>query len=163
VAILATIAVPGFKKATEDFRLNECVYNIECVVKACRNYYLIFNEFPPNGSDNTVPAGNIRCFLPNHLYKGDRFTYVPFRKSGTGFDFENTLGWADCSTMQAGLSWYITNANAFKIVWNKFQSMDDCKEHIYNIRDTYLIKDRDVYYNFPEFPRKTESIRKAEK
>jgi prepilin-type N-terminal cleavage/methylation domain-containing protein len=145
VAILSAIAIPGFRKATEDFRLNECVYNIECVIKACRNYYLIFNEFPPNGSNNTVPAGNIRCFLPNHLYKGDWFTYVPLRKSGTGFDFENMIGWNSCSIMQAGISVRMANTNYFKIVWDKFQSLDDYKKHIYNVNDVYLTKDKDMY------------------
>jgi prepilin-type N-terminal cleavage/methylation domain-containing protein len=162
VAILTAIAVPGFKKVTEDFRLNECICNTEFVIKACRNYYLIFNEFPPNGSNNTVPSGNIRCFLPNHLYKGDRFTYVPLKKSGSGFDFENTIGWNTCSIMQAGLSLRMANINDFKIMWDKLQSLDDYKKHVYNVNDTYLTKDRDIYYDFPEFPRKTESIRKAE-
>jgi prepilin-type N-terminal cleavage/methylation domain-containing protein len=162
VAILTAIVVPGFRKTMQDLKLNECVCNIECVIKACRNYYLIFNEFPPNGSDHMVPAGKIRCFLPNHLYKGDRFTYVPLGKSGNAFDFENTLGWNNCSIMQAGLSWCIGNANDFKMVWDKLQSLDDYKKHIYNVKDTYLSKDKDMYYDFPEFPRKTESIRRAE-
>jgi hypothetical protein len=132
------------------------------VIKACRNYYLIFNEFPPNGSTNTVPAGKIRYFLPNHLYKGDLFTYVPLGKSGNKFDFENTIGWNTCSTMQAGLTLRVANINDFKSVWDKFQSLDDYKKHFYNVNDVYLVKNKDMYYDFPEFPQKTESIRKAE-
>ncbi|MDR2396332.1 MAG: type II secretion system GspH family protein [Puniceicoccales bacterium] len=41
VAILAAIAVPGFKKATEDFRLNEFACNFDSLIKATRSYYLM--------------------------------------------------------------------------------------------------------------------------
>ncbi|MDR0647400.1 MAG: hypothetical protein LBF43_03130, partial [Puniceicoccales bacterium] len=56
----------------------------------------------------------------------------------------------------------IANANDFKSVWDKFQSLDDYKKHIYNVNDVHLTKNKDMYYDFPEFPQKTESIRKAE-
>jgi type II secretory pathway pseudopilin PulG len=91
VAILAAIAIPGFRKATEDFRLNATLEDTLDIMKACRNYYIIFNEWPPDGGRNTIPAGNIRYFLPNHLYKGDQFIYRSLGKSGNAFDFENTI------------------------------------------------------------------------
>jgi prepilin-type N-terminal cleavage/methylation domain-containing protein len=56
VAILTAIAIPGFKKATEDFRLNEFACNFDSLIKAYRSYYLIFNEWPADGTENTIPA-----------------------------------------------------------------------------------------------------------
>jgi prepilin-type N-terminal cleavage/methylation domain-containing protein len=104
VALLTAIAVPGFKKATEDFRLNEFVCNFDSLIKAYRSYYLIFNEWPADGTENTIPAGNILYFLPNHLHKGNLLIYTPLRKSGTSFDFENWIGNGSASMKTVGLT-----------------------------------------------------------
>jgi hypothetical protein len=67
VAILTAIAIPGFRKATEDFRLNEFACNFDSLIKAFRSYYLIFNEWPADVVNNIVPAGNIRCFCTTEI------------------------------------------------------------------------------------------------
>ncbi|MDR0647253.1 MAG: prepilin-type N-terminal cleavage/methylation domain-containing protein, partial [Puniceicoccales bacterium] len=80
VAILTAIAIPGFKKATEDFRLNATLEDTVDIMKACRAYYLIFNEWPGDGGKNTIPAGKILYFLSKHLHKGNQLIYTPLRK-----------------------------------------------------------------------------------
>jgi hypothetical protein len=72
VAILTAIAVPGFKKATEDYRLNSTAEDTLSILKACRNYYLIFNEFPPNMS-NGIPD-RLLPFVPRHLIDPNKGT-----------------------------------------------------------------------------------------
>jgi prepilin-type N-terminal cleavage/methylation domain-containing protein len=150
VAILTAIAVPGFRKATEDFRLNEFAYNFESLIKACRNYYLIFNEWPGDDSRNVVPVGNIHHFLPNHLYKGDQFIYTPLRKNDTSFDFQNWIG-SSCSRKTVGLTAHL--GSYFEIGWEKLQLLGDHKNHFYNVTATNLTKNADVHYEFPEAPK----------
>jgi prepilin-type N-terminal cleavage/methylation domain-containing protein len=65
VAIFTAIAVPGFRKATEDFRFNTVLQDTLDIMKACRNYYLIFNEFPPNMS-NGIPD-RLLPLVPKYL------------------------------------------------------------------------------------------------
>ncbi|MDR2769032.1 MAG: prepilin-type N-terminal cleavage/methylation domain-containing protein [Puniceicoccales bacterium] len=151
VTILSTIAIPGFKKATEDFRLNEFACNFDSLIKSFRSYYLIFNEWPADVSNNVIPSGNIRHFLQHHLYKGNNFIYKPLRKSGAAFDFEN---WAlnDGRVMATmGLTARELGTH-FKLAWEKLQSLNDHKTHLFNIKDASLKKDIDIFYRFPDIP-----------
>jgi hypothetical protein len=107
VAILTAIAIPGFKKATEDFRLNEFACNFDSLIKSFRSYYLIFNEWLGDTNANNIPTGNIRYFLPHHLYKGNQFIYRPLRNSGIAFDCENWIGNSGASMKTVGLTAYI--------------------------------------------------------
>jgi type II secretory pathway pseudopilin PulG len=70
VAILTAIAVPGFRKATEDFRFNTVLQDILDIQKACRAYYLIFNEFPENGWNDI--RDKLLPFVPRHLIDPNR-------------------------------------------------------------------------------------------
>ncbi|MDR1254795.1 MAG: type II secretion system GspH family protein [Puniceicoccales bacterium] len=152
VAILTAIAIPGFKKATEDFRLNEFACNYESLIKAYRSYYLIFNEWPADGGRNTIPAGNIRYFLPNHLYKGTQLTYTPFRKSSTAFDFENWIGQKDGRVMPTVGLTARDLGNNFQRGWERLQSFSDYRNHFYNIKDVVLTKNGDIFYRFLDIP-----------
>jgi prepilin-type N-terminal cleavage/methylation domain-containing protein len=70
VAILTAIAIPGFKKATEDFRLNSTLEDTLDIMKACRAYYLIFNEWPPDVADD-IPD-KLCLFVSGHLLDPNR-------------------------------------------------------------------------------------------
>jgi prepilin-type N-terminal cleavage/methylation domain-containing protein len=148
VAILTAIAVPGFRKATEDFRLNEFACNFESLIKAFRSYYLIFNEWP---ADSVQANGNIRYFLPNHLHNGNRFVYTPFRKSSAYFDFENWSTRRDRVMPTIGLTARDLGSH-FQLGWPKLQSLGDYKNHFYNINDLHLNKNDDIFYRFPDIP-----------
>jgi prepilin-type N-terminal cleavage/methylation domain-containing protein len=151
VTILTAIAIPGFRKATEDFRLNEFACNFDSLIKAYRSYYLIFNEWPGDGGLNTVPAGRILYFLPNHLHKGNQLTYTPLRKSGTSFDFENWINLKNSTVPAIGLT-ARSLSNDFQSAWEKLQSLGDYKNHFYNIKDVSLATNRDIFYRFPDIP-----------
>jgi prepilin-type N-terminal cleavage/methylation domain-containing protein len=151
VAILSAIAIPGFRKATEDFRLNEFACNFEGLIKAYRSHYLIFNQWPADVSANNIPAGNIRYFLPNHLYKGNLFIYTPLRKSGIMFDCENWIGNSGASMKTVGLTAYNLGTH-FNLAWEKLQSLSDHKTHFFNINEPALTKNSDIFYRFPDIP-----------
>ncbi|MDR1254884.1 MAG: type II secretion system GspH family protein [Puniceicoccales bacterium] len=95
VAILTAIAVPGFKKATEDYRLNSTVEDTLSILKACRNYYLIFNEFPPDADWDDIPD-KLRPFVSNHLINAStrKWARKPLGKTSYGYDVENWLNGA---------------------------------------------------------------------
>jgi prepilin-type N-terminal cleavage/methylation domain-containing protein len=71
VAILSAIAIPGFKKATEDFRLNSTLEDTLDIMKACRAYYLIFNEWPADTNCDDIPD-RLLPFVPRHLINPER-------------------------------------------------------------------------------------------
>jgi type II secretory pathway pseudopilin PulG len=96
VAILTAIAVPGFKKVTEDFRLNATIEDTLDIIKACRSYYLIFNEFPPNIYDD-IPD-KLLPFVPSHLVdptpshgNAHRWTRRPLGKTAYNYDLDNFM------------------------------------------------------------------------
>jgi prepilin-type N-terminal cleavage/methylation domain-containing protein len=147
VAILTAIAVPGFRKATEDFRLNEFACNFDSLIKACRNYYLIFNEWPGDTSRGYIPPGNICYFLPNHLYKGSQLLYSPFKKGGTTqFDFDNYMDNGTMSIKARELGTY------FQLAGEKLQSLSDHKNHFVQEGST-------ITYYFPDVPKPTSENR----
>jgi prepilin-type N-terminal cleavage/methylation domain-containing protein len=98
VAILTAIAVPGFKKATEDFRVNSTLEDTLSILKACRNYYLIFNEFPPNVNDD-IPD-KFLPFVPRYLIDPNRgkdghahrWNRRPLGKTAYNYDLDNFMG-----------------------------------------------------------------------
>jgi prepilin-type N-terminal cleavage/methylation domain-containing protein len=102
VAILTAIAVPGFKKATEDFRLNATLEDTVDILKACRAYYLVFNEFPPD-MGNGIPD-RLLPFVPRRLIdpnKGTdnqsraniahRWNCRPLGKTAYNYDLDNVM------------------------------------------------------------------------
>jgi hypothetical protein len=98
VAILTAIAVPGFKKATEDYRLNSTVEDTLDIMKACRNYYLIFNEFPLDVDWDDILDG-LLPFVPAHLIDSNhgqgghahRWSRRPLGKTSYGYDVDNWM------------------------------------------------------------------------
>ncbi|MDR0392992.1 MAG: type II secretion system GspH family protein [Puniceicoccales bacterium] len=96
VAILTAIAVPGFKKATEDFRLNATLEDTLDIMKACRAYYLIFNEFLPDDHDGII--AKLRPLLPSHLVdptpsygKTHRLNHRPLNSKSYEYHFNNFM------------------------------------------------------------------------
>ncbi|MDR1255061.1 MAG: hypothetical protein LBJ78_03515, partial [Puniceicoccales bacterium] len=96
---LTAIAVPGFRKVTEDFRLNSTLEDTLDILKACRNYYLIFNEWPPDTNCDDIPD----CLLPlvpRHLINPKRgrgdldhsWNCKPLRNPGYCYDINNWDG-----------------------------------------------------------------------
>jgi prepilin-type N-terminal cleavage/methylation domain-containing protein len=139
VAILTAIAIPGFKKATEDFRLNEFACNFDSLIKSTRAYYLIFNEWPPDPSRTNVPSGNIRYFLPSHLHKGNQLIYAPLRKSGTAFDFDNYIGSETMGIRARELGTYL------QLAWGKLQLLGEHKNH-------FIREGNNILYQFLDIP-----------
>jgi prepilin-type N-terminal cleavage/methylation domain-containing protein len=92
VAILTAIAIPGFKKATEDFRLNSTLEDTLDILKACRTYYLIFNEFPLDAGLNAVP-NRLDLFIPTHLMNSSKKLLIcrPLGKTAYTYDVDNWL------------------------------------------------------------------------
>ncbi|MDR0393222.1 MAG: prepilin-type N-terminal cleavage/methylation domain-containing protein [Puniceicoccales bacterium] len=151
VAIFTIIAVPGFKKTMQDLKLNEFACNFEGLIKAFRSYYLIFNEWPNDGSRNTIPPKNILYFLPNHLHKGNQLTYSPLRKNGTSFDFENWILNDGRIMSTVGLT-ARELGNNFQSGWGKLQLLGDHKNHFFNVKDVVLTQNNDIFYRFPDIP-----------
>ena len=52
VGILVLIAVPGFKKAYQDFWIQRTLSDADTLLQSCRSYYLIYNEIPPDSQKN---------------------------------------------------------------------------------------------------------------
>ncbi|MDR1255032.1 MAG: prepilin-type N-terminal cleavage/methylation domain-containing protein [Puniceicoccales bacterium] len=134
-AIFTAIAMPGFKKTMQDLKLNEFVCNFEGLIKAFRSYYLIFNEWPPDGGSNTIPAGNIRCFLQHHLYKENQFIYRPLRKSGASFDFENWINGNvrsdDGVVLPIAINARMGNMQDVRLCFNGLADLDGFKGNVY--------------------------------
>jgi prepilin-type N-terminal cleavage/methylation domain-containing protein len=131
VAILTIIAIPGFKKATEDFRLNSTVEDTLDIIKACRNYYLIFNEFPPNMGDD-IPD-KLLPFVPKHLIDPNRGTggqvrrwnHRPLGKTAYNYDLDNFMDLSQYKPHGMGISLYGLKQNTadWNKLYNKFKSI----------------------------------------
>ncbi|MDR0647706.1 MAG: hypothetical protein LBF43_04805, partial [Puniceicoccales bacterium] len=81
---------PGFRKVTEDFRLNTTLEDTVDILKACRAYYLIFNEFPPDCNDN-IPD-KLCPFVPRHLMNpSKRWNRRPLGKTAYNYDLDNVM------------------------------------------------------------------------
>jgi type II secretory pathway pseudopilin PulG len=129
VAILTAIAVPGFRKATEDFRLNATLEEVVDILKACRNYYLIFNEFPPNLVDD-IPD-KLYPFVPRHLIDPNRgqsnhahrWARRPLGKAAYKYDLDNFMN-TSYKPHSAGVSLYNLRPNTadWNKCYNKFKS-----------------------------------------
>jgi prepilin-type N-terminal cleavage/methylation domain-containing protein len=124
VAILAAIAVPGFKKATEDFRLNATLEDTLDILKACRAYYLIFNEFPPDCSDN-IPD-KLCPFVPSRLIdprpsQGSlhRWNCRPLGKTAYNYDLENFMTNGDPGVKPHSVGVALIGVREGTADWNK--------------------------------------------
>ncbi|MDR0392869.1 MAG: type II secretion system GspH family protein, partial [Puniceicoccales bacterium] len=154
VAILTAIAIPGFKKTTEDFRLNSTLEDTLDILKACRAYYLIFNEFPPDANWDDVPD-KLRPFLPHHLINSSQRKWArrPLGKASYGYDVEN---WMNASNpnlkpYSSGVSLTSLRSNATDLekCYRKFRSI---------MEERYVIKDNTnggMICTLPECPGST--------
>jgi prepilin-type N-terminal cleavage/methylation domain-containing protein len=122
VAILTVIAVPGFRKATEDFRLNTTLEDTVDILKACRNYYLIFNEFPPDTSEDI--SDKLRPFVSSHLIKASTWSRRPLGQTAYAYDLDSFL---DLSykphSMGISLRGIKPNTADWNKCYNKFKSV----------------------------------------
>jgi hypothetical protein len=111
VAILTAIAVPGFRKATEDFRLNATLEDTLDILKSCRAYYLIFNEFPPDAG----PLPNrLDLFIPTRLMNPSKNLFIcrPLGKTAYAYDVDNWMGNSSYKPHSIGVSLYRIGLNA---------------------------------------------------
>jgi prepilin-type N-terminal cleavage/methylation domain-containing protein len=123
VAILAAIAIPGFRKVTEDFRLNATLEDTLDIMKACRVYYLIFNEFLPDTSTNGIP-NRLRPFLPYHLIKTATGNWNRAALGKYSYDIDNFMTSSN-KPHSAGvsLSGLKPNTADWNKCYNKFKSI----------------------------------------
>ncbi|MDR0756213.1 MAG: type II secretion system GspH family protein, partial [Puniceicoccales bacterium] len=117
VAILTAIAVPGFRKATEDFRLNATLEDTLDIMKACRAYYLIFNEFPQNADWDDIPS-KMYPFVPRHLIDASKRKWArrPLGNTAYCYDLENWMT-EDSPVNGAGIALFGITPNTTD--WNK--------------------------------------------
>jgi hypothetical protein len=87
------------------------------IIKACRNYYLIFNEFPPNADWDNIP--NKLCpFVPSHLMDSSlrKWNRKPLGNTAYCYDIENWM--TEVSTVDgAGIALFGITPNTAD--WNK--------------------------------------------
>jgi prepilin-type N-terminal cleavage/methylation domain-containing protein len=125
VAILTAIAVPGFKKATEDYRLNSTVEDTLDIFKAFRAYYLIFNEFPLDESNGTIPS-RLRPFVPNRLINPatGKWNTVPLGNKAYSYDIDNWMAHSSNKPRSMGISLCGIKQNTadWNKCYNKFKS-----------------------------------------
>jgi prepilin-type N-terminal cleavage/methylation domain-containing protein len=127
VAILSAIAIPGFRKATEDFRLNSTLEDTLDIMKACRAYYLIFNEWPPNVS-NDIPD-KLYPFVPSHLIDPrpsygslHQWNHRPLGKTAYNYDLDNWMTISSQRPHSMGVSLYGIKGTAdWNKIYNKFK------------------------------------------
>jgi type II secretory pathway pseudopilin PulG len=124
VAILATIAVPGFKKATEDFRLNATLEDTVDILKAFRAYYLIFNEFPSDMSSSAIP-NRLLSFVPSRLINPvtHKWNVIPLGNKAYSYDIDNWMGHSNKPhSIGISLCGIRKNTTDWNKCYNKFKS-----------------------------------------
>ncbi|MDR0647173.1 MAG: prepilin-type N-terminal cleavage/methylation domain-containing protein [Puniceicoccales bacterium] len=125
VAILTAIAIPGFRKATEDFRLNSTLEDTVDILKACRNYYLIFNEFPLDSCDSVIP-NRLRLFVPHRLINTatGKWNALPLGNKAYSYDIDNWMGNTSNKQHSIGISLCGIRQNTadWNKCYNKFKS-----------------------------------------
>ena len=67
IAIITLWAVPGIRKAYEDFKIKETLSHIDTFISSFRSFYLIKNEFPGDSGNNYIKTKYVWC-LPNSYY-----------------------------------------------------------------------------------------------
>jgi prepilin-type N-terminal cleavage/methylation domain-containing protein len=122
VAILTAIAIPGFKKATEDFRVNTTLEDTLAILKTCRAYYLIFNEFPGDWTE-TIPD-KLLPFAPGHLIgPSHRWNHKPLGKTAYRYDLDNFMSTGDKPhSMGVSLHGITPGTDEWNKCYNKFKS-----------------------------------------
>ena len=68
IAIITQWAVPGIKKAYEDFKVKETYSHIDTFITSFRSYYLVRSEFPADSTPDLVKKNYVWC-LPSNFYK----------------------------------------------------------------------------------------------
>ncbi|MDR0393427.1 MAG: type II secretion system GspH family protein [Puniceicoccales bacterium] len=118
VALLTAIAIPGFRKVTEDFRVNTTLEDTMDILKAFRAYYLIFNEFPPDASNSDIP-NRLLPFLPSRLINPatHKWNVVPLGNKAYCYDIDNWMGHSSNKPHSIGISLYGIKQNTTD--WNK--------------------------------------------
>ena len=146
VSILATIALPGFRKTMREFRLNAFVDDYTDLIKAERAHHLIMNEWPPDTSSANILPSELIPFLPKRFYRPSYGYFVtrPFRdfSSGVGWDIDN---WPTGSEPWRGYFLTVRGAtsNQFKQAKPRLESLDFFRGHL-----KYL--GTNIYYKYPD-------------
>ncbi|MDR2769327.1 MAG: type II secretion system GspH family protein [Puniceicoccales bacterium] len=165
VAILSAIAIPGFRKATEDIRMNIYVNEVVNLVKSFRSYYLIFNEFPPNATNGDLIPNVLIPFIPRH--------YVTNKRKGTEWYFNchplgNTKNWYDLDNTMT-MTQHNYNTCAVATMLTSSSDINPCLEKLKLIFDErFLVTDTTNWVNWsygmakifcvlPECPGKAEN------
>ena len=67
IALLATWAFPGIRKAYQDFIFRKSAENLDILYSSMRAYYLVFSEFPEDSSSNLIQT-KAAWALPSNFY-----------------------------------------------------------------------------------------------
>ena len=98
IALITGWAVPGIKKAYEDFRIKETLSHIDTYISSSRSYYLIKSEFVEDATPDLLKP-HAAIFFPKYyhtrtIYYNRYYMNVkPYR--GTTYDID---GWVQSST-----------------------------------------------------------------
>ena len=95
IAIVAGWAIPGLKRAYEDFKINETFDHIDTFISSLKAYYLVMSEFPADCKEGKVKTKDVWC-LPSNYYtrnivNGSEYQLNVKPYQATSFDIENWL------------------------------------------------------------------------
>lgn len=94
IAIVSGWAVPGLKRAYENFKIDETFHHINTFASSFESFYLIENEFPEDCKNNYIKACDAWC-LPGNYYtrNGNKSEYQlnvkPYQ--ATAYDIDNWI------------------------------------------------------------------------
>ena len=94
IAIVGAWAIPGLKKAYEDFKFAETFDHLDTFRSSFTAFYLINNEFPEDSSRNRIKASVTWC-IPSSYYtrplvSGEYvFNIAPYQ--ATAYDIDNWI------------------------------------------------------------------------
>ena len=95
VALITSWAVPGIKKAYEDFKFRQTFDELNTIVSSFRAFYLIQGEFPEDSGNNYVKTYYAWC-LPSNYYtrtlKNSEYQLNVKPYKATSYDVDNWFG-----------------------------------------------------------------------
>ncbi|MGX8716385.1 MAG: type II secretion system protein [bacterium] len=67
IALIATWAIPGVRRAYKDFMFRRSAENLDVIYGSIRAYYLVFNEYPDDTSSDLIKKNVVWAF-PSNFY-----------------------------------------------------------------------------------------------
>ena len=156
IALFSLWALPGIKKAYEDFKTHETLDHMSTFVSGFRAYYLIESEFPGDTTPDLILMHPTWC-LPSHYFTRDTLNgkyYLNIKPYRGTYDID---GWVASSSKNFHISLYTSDRDwwvprlrkRFRSVVNK--SGDGCitVEDFYEVNYGIIFEDsawRNRYY-----------------